>query len=408
MPDPNDSRHPRGILFPGIRLGRIANTEVVIDWSLLIIFALITASLGAGVFPRWHPNWSPALSWFLAIIAAILFFMSVLMHELSHVAVARAFNLPAHRITLFLFGGLAQIEEEPPSPRVEFYMAIMGPLVSIAIGLISLALGAWFSAKVRASLADEPLLYMQSIGPVSTLLLWLGPINLLLGVFNLIPGFPLDGGRVLRSIIWWTTNDMLKATAWAAAAGKFFAWIFMAIGIFMAFGIYVPILGTGLVSGLWLILIGWFLNNAAHSSYQYILQQTALKNVPVTRLMHSHFETVPANLPVDAFVEQYLLHSDQRAFPVVQDEHMMGLVGLDEVKRFPREIWSTSTVQEIMTPMDSVSTITPQADARQALDKLANEDVNQLPVIENGHLLGLIRRQDILKWLVLHQREATT
>ncbi len=347
-----------------------------------------------GLFPAWHPEWSPAMSWGVGLGASFLFFASVLAHELSHAVVARTQGIPVRRITLFVFGGMAHMEREPPSPKAEFLMAAVGPLTSIAIGVIA-TLGGWALAEVGGStLAETPVAAFQALGPVSTLLLWLGPINLLLGIFNMVPGFPLDGGRVLRSILWWSTGDMLKATRWAAGAGQAVAWGLMAWGVFALFS-------GGLVQGIWLLLIGWFLNHAARASYQQLLVRRALEGVPVVRIMTRHVTTVPPELTIEQFVRERLLMEDQQAFPVVVNSRFAGIVCLTDVRKVPHDRWHVTTVSEIMTPATHVSIVDPHDDAERALEELARRDVDQLPVLEGDHVEGMVRRRDLLKWLAL-------
>lgn len=385
----------------GFRLGRIAGTAVTVDWSLLIVFWLIAASLALGVFPRWHPEWSPLLCWMVSIAAGLLFFASVLLHELSHALVAKEFGLPVPEITLFIFGGLAHVGEEPNSAGAEFLIAIVGPLTSIVLGTVALAAGSWIASAQTPVWNDNPAEALRAVGPLPSLLLWLGPVNLILGLFNLVPGFPLDGGRVLRSIIWALSGDLLKATRAAAAVGQGFAWVLIGAGVAMAVGLQVPLLGAGLVSGLWTILIGWFLNNAALASYQQVLARSLLQGTRVEQLMQFPLETVPLDLPISQLVSERVRHTDQRAFPVVDGDNLVGLVSLEDIHRVPRPRWPDTRVAAVMTPLSRLATLAPDDDARLAMEALAQRDVNQIPVVREGRLLGVVRRQDVMKWLSL-------
>jgi len=202
----------------GVHIGRIFGINVRIDWSWIFIFLLVTWSLAIGVFPSWHPEWSLSLSWTVAIAASILFFASILAHELAHSLVAKMRGLPVRRITLFLFGGVSNLEREPPSPKTEFFIAIVGPITSVALGLIFLLMGGLSIGGIQ-NLAAEPSEMLSQLNPLTTLLLWLGSVNILIGLFNLVPGFPLDGGRILRSLVWMATGSLRKATRWASGAG---------------------------------------------------------------------------------------------------------------------------------------------------------------------------------------------
>jgi Zn-dependent protease len=388
----------RSELGGGFRLGRIFGVDIHVDWSLLIIFALITVNLGAGLFPSWHPEWGLALHWTVALGAAILFFASVLAHELSHAVVGRAQGIPVRRITLFLFGGMAHMEAEPKSPKAEFLMAVVGPVVSILIGIVATVAGAALGGASPEELAESPEAALASVGPVASLLLWLGPINILLGVFNLVPGFPLDGGRVARSILWWATGDLMKATRWAAGAGRVFAWLLMGWGV-------VNLFGGAFVGGIWLLLIGWFLNNAARMSYEQLLVRHALEDVPVSRLMFRQPRTVEPGVTLDAFVRDHLMAGDQAAYPVVSGGTLEGLVTIHDLRRVPQQDWPHVIVAEIMTSAGDLVTLPPDADAEQALQELGKHDFGQLPVVEDNRVLGLVRRRDLVKWVALQRSE---
>jgi Zn-dependent protease len=287
----------------GVRLGRISGIQIVADWSVIVIFLLVLVSLALGVFPQWHPGWSTALVWGVAFGASVLFFVSILLHELSHALVGRAQGIPVRRITLFIFGGMAHAEKEPPSPKAEFLMAAAGPVTSLVIGFGATFAGVWLAGPAFAA-ADDPLLAMQQLGPFATLLLWLGPINILLGIFNLVPGFPLDGGRVLRAILWGITKDLEKATRWASYGGQTVAWLLIALGI-------TSLLGGGFVQGLWFMLIGWFLLNAAKASYQQTVISESLRGTQVAEVMRRQVTTIPPSISVSALVSDYLMTTDQ-------------------------------------------------------------------------------------------------
>lgn len=390
----------------GLHLTRIAGVDIYMDWSLIIIFLLVLLSLGAGVFPAWHPDWNPATNWLTAFFAAVLFFASVLVHELSHALVGRANGIDIRRITLFVFGGMAHLEREPHVWRAELWMAAVGPVTSLILGAIFIFLGSLIAGPVEID-PNQPGEALTALGPVSTLLLWLGPINIILAVFNLVPGFPLDGGRVLRAILWGLTGDLKRATRWASLMGQFFAWLLIAAGVAMILGIRVPIFGTGVVGGLWLAFIGWFLNSAALMSYRQLLVRETLEDVPVARLMRTDIVTVAPEKLLGELVDKYFVLGDQRAFPVVEGERFQGLICLRDVHGVPRDAWPETTVREIMRPADEVFQLSPQEDAADALFDLSRRGVAQMPVVENGRVRGLLRREDVLRWLSLYGEEAS-
>lgn len=389
----------------GLKLAKIFGINIYVDWSWIFIFLLVVWNLAIGVFPSLHPTWSTALIWGTAIVAAILFFASVLAHELAHSVVAKARGLPVNRITLFLFGGVSNIEREPTSALTEFLMAIVGPLTSLILGIIFLFL-AGVGFFTSGGFFGAPFSLLSRLGPVSTLLLWLGPINIILAIFNMVPGFPLDGGRVLRSIFWAVTGNLRRATHWAAIIGQIIAWGFIIIGISMVFGVNVPFFGTGLIGGIWLAFIGWFLNNAASQSYRQVVLEDMLEGVPVSTLMRPNAVSVPPNIPISELVYNYIMNSDERAFPVLDGDRLVGMVSLGDVRKIPRSEWDTTTISHIMTPEEKLTVATPREDVSQALNDIATRDVRQVPVVQEGRLVGILRRADIMKWLQLHT-EAT-
>lgn len=384
----------------GIHLARIGGIDIDLDWSLLIIFALVSAALGSGLFPRWHPEWSAMTCWLTALAAATAFFASVLLHELSHAWVGRSQGVAVRRITLFVFGGMAHIEHEPTSWRAELLMAIVGPLTSLTLGTACILLAV--AASGTLSLPGTPQQAMESLGPLSTLLLWLGPVNVILAVFNLVPGFPLDGGRVLRAALWGATGDLRRATQWASISGRTFAWMLIVCGVAMALGFGIPLLGGGVVNGLWIALIGWFLHNAALMSYQQLLLRQSLGEISVSRLANTRLQSVPPDLTVRAFVDEYLMRSDQDVYPVIDGSAFIGLFAAANVRRLPQSEWSAHTVGDAMTVLGKLKTIDADDDAFAATQALTRNRIDRLPVVRGRQLIGFVSWGDVFKWLAVH------
>lgn len=390
----------------GLRLLRIAGIDVHVDWSLLIIFFLVASGLALGVFPAWHPDWGTGLAWSTAIAAALLFFASVLVHELSHALVGRRHGAVIRRITLFVFGGVAHVEREPQKWRGELWMAVVGPLTSLLLGFAFLVLAGTLVSPEAVDL-ERPGEMLRQLDPAQTLLLWLGQVNIVLALFNLVPAFPLDGGRVLRAILWAATGNLRRATRWASRLGQAFAWVLIATGLFMMLGLRVPVFGSGPLGGLWLAFIGWFLNNAALMSYRQLLTREALEGIPVSRLMQTRFDILRPGTTIQDLVEEHLLRSGQRVFPVASDDRLEGIVCLSDVTRVDSADRATTTVAQIMTPVERIVSVAPGDDAHEALSLLAERGLNQLPVVEQGRIRGLLRREEILGWLALHEQPAS-
>ena len=364
-----------------IRLGRVFGIEVGLHYSWFLIALLITMSLSAQ-FQENHKEWGPGTIWAVSILTALFFFAALLAHEMSHALVARSHGLATRAITLFALGGVAQIEKEPEDPKTEFWVGIVGPIASAVIGCSSLVL-AWATGwKIGATPST----------PIEAMLVWLGYINLMLAAFNMIPGFPLDGGRILRAIIWWSTKDASRSTRLAARAGQFVALCFIALGIFRFFG------GAGF-GGLWIAFIGWFLMQAAGASYANVTLTTDLKGIRVSDVMSRDCTPVDGNLNVQSFVEEYLLRSGRRCFVVEQNGAVEGLVTTHEIKELERARWPYTTLADIMRPLDQVHTVTPNTPVMEALERMGREDVNQLPVVSGKHLEGIVTRANVLQFL---------
>lgn len=367
-----------------VSLGRWFGIPIGLHYSWFFIAALITLSL-VSQFSLAQTSWSPIVIWAAAVLAAVLFFVTLLLHELSHAVVARRNGLVVRSITLFALGGVAHIEEDPRSAGVEFRMAAAGPATSFAIGLACLAV-AW-SAGWRST-GDSGAAWTAIVG-------WLGYINVVLGAFNLIPGYPLDGGRVLRAILWARNKDAGRATRQAARVGQFVAFAFIAFGLLSAFT------GAGF-GGLWLAFIGWFLLEASRSSETQATFMDALRGVRVGDLMGRDCGIVEAAENLQTFVDRELLRTGRRCFVVVRDQRVAGLITPNEVRRIARAEWQARTVEDAMRPLGELRTVTPEMPASEALKIMVRDDIHQLPVVSNGHLDGLLTRAHILQAIQSH------
>jgi Zn-dependent protease/CBS domain-containing protein len=387
----------------GLHIGRIFGIQIILDFSWVVIFLLVTWNL-ASTLTRTHPEWGTGPSLSLAVAGALLFFGSVLVHELAHALVAIAQGLSVHNITLFIFGGVANIQREPPSPRAEFLITIVGPIASFALGMLFLALnGALDGLSVIASDSEAAI---ARLGPLSTMLLWLGSVNLILGTFNMIPGFPLDGGRVLRALLWALTDDRQKATRWASWIGRAIAWLFIVAGIALAYGARLPVFGTGLASGLWLIFIGWFLNKAAIQSYQQTMMYALLEGVPVAQLARSNVPSINPSTSIGALLRDEAIKSGDSAIAVLWNDQLVGLIDPKDVRMLPRDAWETTTARQMMTPVASLAVTTPEERATDALRQLADGEMGQIPVLHAGRLVGMLHLRDITGWLNMQVKES--
>jgi Zn-dependent protease len=360
----------------GIPIGRILGIPIGLDYSWFVIFALLTWMLAGSYYPAEFKDWPPLLYWFVGAVTAIMLFVSVLLHELGHSWVALRYGIPVRSITLFLFGGVAQIGAEPPRALSDFLVAIAGPLVS-------LALAAFFYMAQPLVLGSEPLLGLAK---------YLAYINLALVLFNLIPGYPLDGGRVFRAIVWSITKDMRRATFIAANIGRFFALLFIFIGVWQ-------MLTGNFGEGLWIAFIGWFLDNAASAQVQQLIYQGLLAGYRVSQAMNAHCSAVPADLSLQQLVDDHILTSGQRCFLVNRGESPVGLVTLHRVKEVPRGEWATTSAAQVMLPLERSKQVGPDAGLWATLQKMDRDGVNQLPVTRDHHVIGMLSREDVITFL---------
>jgi Zn-dependent protease/CBS domain-containing protein len=362
-----------------IRIARIAGIDIGIHYSWILIFVLITWSLAVGYFPIEDPGWQPWLYWATSIVAAVLLFISVLLHELAHSLVAKSRGVAVKSITLFLLGGVSNLESEPEKPGTEFAVAIVGPLTSVLIAAVFWA-------------AD----YFNLIpgGAGKAIARYLVTINVLLAAFNILPGFPLDGGRVLRSIIWGATNDLKKATNIAATVGQVFGWMMIAGGVFWA-------LTGNLISGIWLAFIGWFLNGAAEASRRELEMKSLWLNVRVSNVMNDKPETIAPGTSIDTLVNEVYVRRGLRAAPVVDDDKLMGIVSLADIKKVAMNEWRNTPVMSVMT-RQPLRTVKPEDSMSTAVQVMAEHGVDQLPVVAGDKLVGVLGRADIIRYVQIH------
>ena len=364
-----------------IPLFKLAGFQVGADWSWLLLALLVSWTLATGVFPSYYPGLTPGIYWSMGVIAAAGLFASIVLHELAHAVVARRFGLPIRGITLFIFGGVAEMEGEPPTAKAEGLMAIAGPIASFLIGL-----GCWLAARAAvASGAGEP---------VVGVLGYLASINVILAVFNLVPAFPLDGGRVLRAVLWYWKGSLRWATRIASWIGGAFGIALIVLGVWQ-------VLTGDFVGGMWWFLIGLFVYAAAQASYQQVLIRESLRGVPVHRLMTANPITVPPSISVAQLIDDYVYRHHYNLFPVVENGRVIGCVGINDVKRLPRERWASTTVSSIMQPCSPETAIRPDLEATEALALMNRSGNSRLLVTDGDRLLGVVTLRDLLKFLTL-------
>ena len=368
-----------------IKLGRIGGINIGLHYSWLIIALLIAFSLSSH-FHAVAPRWSLGLVWTAAIITSVLFFVTLLLHELAHSLLAKSRGLRVRAITLFALGGVSQIESEAPDAKSEFWIAIVGPLASFVIGFICLGIARTMGWTPAAS---EP----QT--PVLAVLVWLGYINFALGAFNMIPGYPLDGGRVLRAIAWWITKNPERATRAASLVGQGIAFFFIVVGLYRFF------VGANF-GGLWIAFIGWFLLDAARGSYVQVGMIAGLKGHQVGELMERNCTNVPGYLSVRDFVDEYLLRSGQRCFVVMQDSHAAGIATAEDARSVSRDRWAQTSLQGIMRPLSRMVTVSPEMQVVKALELMGRERVDELAVVSKGNLEGVFTRVQVMRFLQMY------
>lgn len=368
--------------MPGsLRIGKIAGIEISLHVSWLIIFVLLTWSLATGWFATLYPGWSPSTYWVISALASLLLFGSVLAHELAHSLVARRRGLQVKNITLFIFGGVSNIEKEPQSPGVEFQMALVGPLTSLLIGGLAFLL-LW--------------VIRRGTSPLAAIMGYLGVMNILLGLFNLVPGFPLDGGRVLHSIVWKVSGSVRTATRVATSAGQLVAYLLIFVGILLFFR-------GDLFDGIWFGFIGWFLLSGAQSASTRATLETIFKGVTVGEVMNPRPATVPANISLRKLVDEFFLPNGWRSACVLQADQLAGLITLSDIRHFPRDQWEQTPVGFAMIPLEKLHVVSPEQSFNDVLPLMVAQDVNQVPVVANGQLVGILSRDEIVRFVEIRR-----
>jgi Zn-dependent protease/predicted transcriptional regulator len=371
---PAKTAEPTQAPATGVPIGKIFGIPIYLDTSWFIIFLLITLSLRTQ-FVSQHPSWTPAQHWALGIITSVLFFGSVLFHELSHSVVALRFKIPVQSITLFIFGGVSRIVRDAPTAAQEFAIAIAGPLSS------------FFLAGCFWLLAH----YVHSNEMVAAAAGWLWPINLMLAVFNLVPGFPLDGGRVFRGIVWGITGNFDRATKIASTVGKAFAYLMIMFGVWRA-------LEGNFIGGLWIAFIGWFLLSAARQTYAQVTIRTSLTGVLAGDIMSGDIPTVARDISIDEYVHE-VLRTGQKVHVVTGAGKPVGLATLSALRSVPRDEWANTSIQAVMLPLDKIHSAAPEEPALGVFERMQQEDINQMPVISEGNIVGMVARDAIMRVL---------
>jgi Zn-dependent protease len=374
---PGEPQERTGVLTRGaIPLGHILGIRIGLDYSWFIVFVLLTWMLAAMYYPSEFHGWPVALYWVMGAVTAILLFVSVLLHELGHSVVAMKYHIPVRSITLFIFGGVAQIGAEPPRPSAEFLIAIAGPIVSFALAVVFYVLA----------------LVLVPVHPLFGLASYLALINGALVAFNLIPGFPLDGGRVFRAIVWAINRNFRRATLIAANVGRAFAFIFIFLGLWQMFA-------GNFGGGLWIAFIGWFLETAASAQIHQVAFQSTLAGHKVSEAMTTKCPVVSPTLTLQQLVDEHVLPTGRRCYVVGRDAEAVGLLTLHHIKETPRSGWATTTVGDVMVPLETMKHTQPDAELWNALQEMDRDGVNQLPVINEGKLVGMLSRDDVITHL---------
>lgn len=366
-------------LFGSFSIGRWFGFKVRIDYSWFLIFGLVVWTFSSYVFPTQLPRLTTGEYYAMGTAAALLLFLSVLLHELAHSIVARSRGVEVEGITLFIFGGVAQTKSEAKRPIDEFLITIVGPLTSLA-----LAAAFW-----ATDLAADFFAWPPAVGAVAA---YIGVLNLVLALFNMVPGFPLDGGRIFRSLVWQVSGDLDKATRWATWAGRAFGYALIAFGL-------LSLLQGFLLNGMWMAFIGWFLANAATASYRNFRMRATLAGVPVSQVMAHRPVTMPGDLSVQEAIDQFFLRRPYSAYPVVENERLVGLLSVERVSDVEAAQRGSTLVSAVMRPLDSIPTVDEDATLEDVLPHMEPKTEGRALVVRDGHVLGVLTLGDVAQWL---------
>lgn len=367
-----------------IPLGRWAGVPVGLHWSVALTLVLIASSLAESVLPDLDPGETRVTYWVAGVLIAVVFFASLIAHELAHTVVARRNGVQVDSITLWLLGGVSRFQSEPDDPGVELRLSLAGPAMSLALGAL------WWALAALVSVAGAPTIWVNA-------LLWLAFINLVLAVFNMLPAFPLDGGRVLRAILW-RQSDRLGATRIAVGVGRVFAFMLVGFGVLLVFS-------GALVSGVWFMLLGWFVEVAGRAEEASTMQRDLVSTARIADVMSTPVRTVEPGLGVDEFLHEHVLHEHHNAFPVLRDGVVVGMVGLENLRRPATGSWEGVTVGEIATPLFGVPILEPGGSLVEAMDEMARLGVSRALVLDAGELIGIVTHTDLVRALQVHSLE---
>ena len=362
-----------------LKLFKIAGIEIRLDYSWFLIFAILAYYFGFSYFPQLLPGLNAGIIALITIITVLLFFFSVLLHELSHSLIAKSKGMGVNRISLWIFGGMAEIEKEPDTPAKEFVMAIAGPVASFVLAVIFGIV--WF--------------FTRNFAPVGEPAAYLAEINIILGVFNLLPGYPLDGGRVLRSIIWKATGNLKRSTFIASITGRVFGFILIAVGIVFVF--------TGnFLNGVWFALIGWFLQSAAYLSYRQLIFDTSIKGVKVKDIISEDIVTVVQETTIQELVDDFFMKYRFSRFPVITNIHskkLIGVISIHDIKAFPRDQWDNITVGEIVKSISDAEIVSEDIEVSEAIKQMTKSNSGHLVVMAGGRIKGMLTKTDVMNYM---------
>lgn len=371
-----------------LKIGKVIGVEIRLHYTWFVIFLLLTWSLSAGYIPSQYPSMRPALYWVIGAISSLMLFASVLAHELAHSYFAKKMGLPVAGITLFLFGGVSQIMEEPKSPEMEFKISVVGPVSSFILsGIFGLIWLATLSLKLDAA---------------TIVLNYTALMNLALGIFNLLPAFPMDGGRILRAAVWKRKGVLLEATKISTRVGEIFAYLLMIGGFLLMF-----FMGN-FISGIWLIFIGLFLKSGAEASLRQTIVSTALANVKIGEIMSTDIHSVEPEVSLEVVIDFYFFRYKHSGYPVIEEGKLLGMITLHDIKQVPKSRWREIKVKDIMVRLEKLTTVNPEEPALDALVKLAKMGVGRLPVLKEGKMIGIVTRSDIMRAITVKSEHGAT